>query len=436
MELLKKIHRNNNQIDFKSIWNEGLFIFDSNVLLDLYRLPISAREDLFNVFQNEKFKDRIWIGFQVLLEFLNNRLTVISDQKNKFNQVKKMIESTILSYDESFKNLETDLKKLKLTQRHSLIEPEKYINEKNLNNSKTYLNEFIKYLDELEKQQFDVHDDDEIKEKVLKIFDGRTGKPFDKVALEKVFSEGVDRYRDKLPPGYMDIGKEEVYHYEDKKFIRKYGDLLLWKEIIEKCKTEKIKYAVLVTGDIKDDWWLKKRGKKLSARIELLNEIYSEVTNLNTFYMYDTSSFLQYAKREIDSNIKDSSITETKELIELSNQNRIISKENKLISNIKLEKELHDIEKKYALLKGKLRMTKLELNNLSALRDQLFNESENTDKMRVGARNFGLAEVELQEEVERLEKRLNELDYYKKELAEKYFKSKNNFKKRSPAEGF
>ena len=90
----------------------------------------------------------------------------------------------------------------------------------------------------------------------------------------------------------------------------------------------------MVTGDIKEDWWQKKRGKKLGARMELLNEIYSQATDLDTFYMYDTSTFLQYAKQEIDENIKDSSITETKELIELSNIERLTSKKEEKINGI------------------------------------------------------------------------------------------------------
>ncbi|WP_426065396.1 PIN-like domain-containing protein [Flavobacterium sp. DSP2-3-1] len=49
MEKLYKIHRNSNQIDFQKIWKEGVFIFDSNVLLDLYRLPESAKNDLLGV---------------------------------------------------------------------------------------------------------------------------------------------------------------------------------------------------------------------------------------------------------------------------------------------------------------------------------------------------------------------------------------------------
>jgi len=73
MDKLIRIHRDPEQLDFKKLWAEGIFVFDSNVLLDLYRLPVSARKDLIGIFESDKFKDRIWIGFQVILEFLNNR---------------------------------------------------------------------------------------------------------------------------------------------------------------------------------------------------------------------------------------------------------------------------------------------------------------------------------------------------------------------------
>ncbi|WP_157663319.1 PIN-like domain-containing protein [Polaribacter sp. SA4-12] len=425
MELLKKIHRNNKQIDFKSIWNKGTFIFDSNVLLDLYRLPISAREDLFSVFQNEKFKDRIWIGFQVLLEFLNNRLEVISDQKNKFNQVKKLVESTISEYEESNNTLRKELNNLKLAQRHSLIEPEKYIKDKNFKNSKNFLKEFIEYLDKLEEKQFDVNEDDIIKEKVLEIFKNNVGISFDQESLENIYKEGEERYKNQVPPGYMDGSKKGFYPYENKNFKRKYGDLLLWKEIIEKCKKEKTEYAVLVTGDIKEDWWQKKRGKKLGARMELLNEIYSQATDLDTFYMYDTSSFLQYAKLEIDENIKDSSISETKELIELSSQERLkIEKEKSKLRLKNAKIDFVEIQNKISSVKKEIEKIKEYQNKVSNTRTNIYLESDENDEIKEYAHNLGYLEAEQDEELKRLNENLKQLEKYKSKFILDFYKKR------------
>jgi len=112
IENLKKVYRDNSEIDFDTLWNEGTFIFDTNVLLDLYRLPETARNDLLNVLKDEKFNPRIWAAFQVLLEFVNNRYSVISDQKNKFTKVKKLLEKAKSKYEEAFNDLNNGLDEL------------------------------------------------------------------------------------------------------------------------------------------------------------------------------------------------------------------------------------------------------------------------------------------------------------------------------------
>jgi hypothetical protein len=322
MNNLIKIHRNNTQIDFTTIWKEGIFVFDSNVLLDLYRLPETARNDLISILEHENFKDRIWIGFQVLLEFLNNRYSTIGDQKNKFNEVQNLLKKAIQEYDQIVDSLNTELANLKLKQRHSLINPDKYITEKNIEKGKKYLLDFVSNLETLKEKHPDVNDDDEIKDIVLQLFKNKIGNGFNKKELEEIYKDGEERYGNKFPPGYKDNTKKGSHFHEDKEYIRKYGDLILWKEIIQKCKDQDLKYIVLITGDVKEDWWFEKRGKKLGPRIELLNEIYHNASSLDTFYMYDTSNFLKHAKQELKIDIKDESIKEVKELMELDKRLR------------------------------------------------------------------------------------------------------------------
>ncbi|MFT6908616.1 MAG: hypothetical protein ACJAS1_005319 [Oleiphilaceae bacterium] len=174
----------------------------------------------------------------------------------------------------------------------------------------------------MEKEQSDVNDIDKIKDVVFELFDGKIGESFDNKELKEITIDGIKRYDNNIPPGYKDKKKPGSYFFEDKEYVRKFGDLILWKEIIQKAKKDKLKYVVLVTGDVKEDWWFEKRGKKLGPRKELLNEIYSEAKDLECFHMYDTSNFLQYAKNELGLNIQESSIIETKDLIELSRMNR------------------------------------------------------------------------------------------------------------------
>jgi hypothetical protein len=58
--------------------------------------------------------------------------------------------------------------------------------------------------------------------------------------------EGEKRYKDTIPPGFKDA--------KSKDGVRKYSDLILWKEILKYAKTQK-KDIVFVTDDVKADWW-------------------------------------------------------------------------------------------------------------------------------------------------------------------------------------
>lgn len=275
LETLLKIHTDSESLDFNEVWENGVFVFDSNVLLDLYRLPESASRDLINVLKNETFNKKVWVGFQVILEFLSNRHEAIGDQKNKFNTVRGLIDEAIAQYEEVFENLSRELSKLKLKQRHSLIDPDKFITPDNISDGRNFLELFIEELSVLENKQSDVNDEDNIKDVVLGIFKEKIGEGFSKKELDEIYKLGEKRYQNNIPPGYKDKAKQGSYKVEDREFVRKYGDLILWKEILRKAKSEDISHVVLVTGDVKEDWWLEKRGKKLGPRKELLNEIYS-----------------------------------------------------------------------------------------------------------------------------------------------------------------
>lgn len=423
MEILEKIHRNNDQIDFKKIWQEGVFVFDSNVLLDLYRLPLSAKEDLFSILTNENFNDRIWIGFQVILEFLNNRFEVIGDQKNKFSEVIKIVKQAIDEHEKNILDLQNKLSSLKLKERHSLIDPDNYVNDKNKSVSGKFLKDFITHLEELEKKQSDVNENDSVKNQVLKIFKEKIGSPFTKEILNEIYSDGERRYKNEIPPGYKDFKKEGSHFYEDKEFIRKFGDLILWKEIIEKSKKEKLKYIVLVTGDVKEDWWLKRRGKKLGARSELLNEIYSQAPELDTFYLYDTSSFLKYAKQEIDDKIKDSSIEDTQKLIQLSNDERNSKIKNRIIKKLKqkhLQQDLDETMKELENLTADLKSTNEYLKRLSTYRDGLYDDALKTNSDTEYAHNLGYHEAEYEDHKEKTERKIQDLEMKKSDLLRKY----------------
>jgi predicted nucleic acid-binding protein len=75
-------HYTPSEEEFGKIWKDGLIVFDTNVLLDLYRYSENTVKALFEVM--ESLEDRIWIPFQVSKEYHKNLNSVISDQVRKY----------------------------------------------------------------------------------------------------------------------------------------------------------------------------------------------------------------------------------------------------------------------------------------------------------------------------------------------------------------
>ena len=53
--------------EFRILWESGVFILDTNVLLDLYRYPKELREELVGVLG--KLSEQLWLPHQVFLEY-------------------------------------------------------------------------------------------------------------------------------------------------------------------------------------------------------------------------------------------------------------------------------------------------------------------------------------------------------------------------------
>lgn len=267
---------------FKNIWERGLIIIDANILLNFYRYKEATKRQLFTIL--DKSKERIWLPHQVALEYHRNRIKAIKDQIKAYEDIKQNIE-------DNYKKLNC----LDVFKKHSLIDVESIRN--------TISESIQKINDKLEEQKKlhpDYLKDDIVLNKVTLLYDGKVGKEYNDDDLKKIFKEGKARYESKTPPGYCDSTKKR-----DKPDIQLYGDLILWKQIIDIAKSTK-KNIVFVTDDVKEDWWEIDEGKTIGPRKELIREFRIE-TGCNIL-IYKTDSFLREAKNHIDVLISDESI--------------------------------------------------------------------------------------------------------------------------------
>jgi hypothetical protein len=76
-------------------------------------------------------------------------------------------------------------------------------------------------------------------------------------------TEGLRRVDLRLPPGYKDKKKGDVSAA---------GDYLVWEQLLVEASERRCD-VVLVTGDVKEDWWREEAGERRGARVELAEEM-------------------------------------------------------------------------------------------------------------------------------------------------------------------
>lgn len=345
-------HFKENDKDLRKVWDTSIFVFDANILLNLYRYSDTTRSEFLRVL--EKIKGRSWLPHQAAEEYLNNRLVVIGQQEKSYDNTAS-----------SIKNLKSDLEN---ARQHPFV-------------SKKTMQEvdrvFGTLCDELEKNKA-VHtkriSNDEIKEAIASIFENGVGSPYDKTRLEELIAEGEERYKQKIPPGFKDgekSGDSELFVEK----CRKYGDLIVWSQVIDKA-SESGKGVVFVTDDKKEDWWERFNGKTVGPRPELVKE-FRDKTN-ETFHMYQADRFLELARENLDAQVSKEIVEEIREVRRRDKlaYKRMKEMEMELLSQGKnkinrLYLELENSRRRMTAYGKERHMLKQRLHELDAQRNEL-----------------------------------------------------------------
>jgi predicted nucleic acid-binding protein len=267
--------------DFGRIWTEGLFVFDTNVLLDIFRYSQETAEQLLSTL--EKLKDRVWLPYQAATEYHRKLEKVINDQQKP--------------YDDAIVQLRALLNSFRETRRHPFL-------ESSLAEEATELFGRLQASLSASKGRIaGLLNANPTKERLAAIFGGRVGTAFSAEELAAIYEEGKKRYEAGTPPGFGDADKPEP---------ERYGDLVLWMEVLRVAR-QKARPVVFVTGDVvKDDWFLRVGGRTIGPRSELVAEF--KAHSDEPFYVYQTPSFLQYANEFLKAGVGSEAIEEVAEL--------------------------------------------------------------------------------------------------------------------------
>lgn len=268
----------------------GLVAPDTNVLLAAYRFERQARDELLNAL--EKLEDRLWIPYQVALEFHRNRLSVIAEQEALFGKARKDLDAAVSSY----------LGKLgAFTNRIAMPQVRVQELERVISGAHAHVLDHVSAAEEANEVHLDSHDSDEVLARLEGLFgDGRVGEPMKPEELEASRKEAKRRVEQKIPPGYADKDKADPS-----------GDYLLWKQLMQEAGQRGVP-VVLVSDDRKEDWVRREHGKTLGPRPELYEEM--TIAAQAPFHLMTTATFLRHAREHLSVSVSPETVDQASEL--------------------------------------------------------------------------------------------------------------------------
>ncbi|MER3121690.1 PIN-like domain-containing protein [Bacillus altitudinis] len=263
--------------DDEKIWEESVIVLDTNVLLNLYRYTKETSDQILGLLH--KYSEQLWIPHQVALEYHYNRKSVIMEQNGSYkkvcsafnavpNKVKDMLNQNLSSYKKRHKeDVEEFIKVIKKVTEDQI---------KNLNENVV---------------EYDLNKDDVIKTKITELYYNKVGEPFNEEQMKELEKDADKRLNMEIPPGYKDYNKKNGHKFYNGVIIQnKYGDLILWKQLLDFAVRNNTN-IIFLTDEQKEDWWYDLKSKIIGPKVELLNE-FTSLTN-KEFHMFTSLGFVE-----------------------------------------------------------------------------------------------------------------------------------------------
>lgn len=259
--------------ELRKLWQQALFSFDTSVLLNVYGYSTDVRENLVVFFETNA--DRIRVPHQFAFEYCRDRRRTIIKQIRNYCDVEKKLSDILGGY----------------------ISPQR--DHPYLTNDGRRAYDFV--LEELAESRSAMENllrSDEYCDRILKAFEGKVGNEPSAAERDELHKRAADRYQRKIPPGYLD---------KDKDPPNAYGDYVGWSQLMQIAQREK-RPAILVTDDLKADWWYWEDRHRLGPRVELLEEFAAETGQ--ELCLYKSDNFLRSANKFMGAAIREHVILE------------------------------------------------------------------------------------------------------------------------------
>jgi hypothetical protein len=287
--------------ELKNIFNDNksLIIFDTNIFLDLYSYPVGTRQSIMNSI--DQLNGILWSPHHVFLEYHKNRREVIYRSKKNLDEIQNTLGSFASGNCLNISSISTY--KSKYGKFHSELTDsiQKIIDQytplyADLQKQLTKDIEPIRSKINTYKKQDTVSltgDDPVLNFLISKYSDDHIGEPYSAERLAELFVECDERILKKIPPAFKDNSKSGKFTYRGVEYDSKYGDFIIYKQILDYCSAKKIPNVFFISNDVKRDWREPvphESDKYYGARRELKAEAYLEA-NIENLILLDLNEY-------------------------------------------------------------------------------------------------------------------------------------------------
>ncbi|MFH8582666.1 PIN-like domain-containing protein, partial [Streptomyces zaomyceticus] len=238
-------------------------VLDTNVLLSLYEYTAESREEVLTALG--QVSERLWMPYQVGLEFVRGRRGVLESRKRVLGDASKSVNTkltaarnaiieakeTVRSQLQKYARVPTEIEALEQLVSERAVDEHLAV----------YRDAFKAHLDMLKSGHdltpVNVDKADPILPRVAELYGDRVGlQPDDQVLQQRLDEAVAFRFPNQIPPGFKDLGKGTP--------LNAAGDFLIWEEVIEHAALlpEASRRVLFVSNDAKEDWYDISNGKQ------------------------------------------------------------------------------------------------------------------------------------------------------------------------------
>ncbi len=259
----------------EDIWARGLVVLDTNILLRLYESSEATATAIFAALEGLKRSRRLWIPFKVLDEYYRTRERTFDEIESRAHELGRAVRESLEPLIEKLENM-----------RHPALQDRVVAEIRGALAKVTNIT--------TGSERPDVRGRiDAVTNSLDRLFDDNIGNGFSEKRIAEICDTGERRYKQRIPPGFEDSAKRAP---------DKYGDLIIWMEILDKAKTSALP-MLFVTEDTKADWWLRTSsgggnvGRIVGPEPMLLREFHT--TTGQWIWIYSLSDFLEQSRTKL-----------------------------------------------------------------------------------------------------------------------------------------